>query len=54
MCVSERGREGYDLHTVWIGTGKREGEKPPGLASEGMQTAIDTIHNKVHLYYSSM
>ena len=47
-CLREGGgTEGYDFHT-WIGAGKREGEKPPGLASEGMQTAIDTMNNKVH------
>ena len=30
----------------------REREKAQGLASEGIQTAIDTMHNNDALYYS--
>ena len=43
MCVCVCVRE--DLHTLWIGL------EAQGLASDGIQTAIDTMHNndiKVH------
>ena len=38
MCVGERVKQ----------RGERERERERGLASDGIQTATDTMHNKVH------